>query len=199
MIARNLEPVVPKDGVTDLVEELRRVAGGQLSATWRLGYALGEVVERELWKLPVDAEGKPVYRSFKAFAAGIIGRPENAAVKYAYALMSVSREFDEETVDAIGYSKALLILRFPERRRAVLVAWVREGMTKGELEEELRRWKGAKESCSISLSPKRGQESKLEKLLADILRDARAGKFDRVVAVVEKALVIAKEERYACR
>lgn len=122
------------------VADVQRLKEASSVSAWQLGKRIRDVFEGQLWKLRVDADGKPRYKGFDAFVAHELGfTPTNA-----YKLMDLSKTFAEDDVRKFGTSKLGLLIEAPKEDQARIKEQIEKGASKREVEREVRKAKKEK-------------------------------------------------------
>lgn len=124
----------------DLDKSVQRINKLKVAAArgiYELGLAIRENYEDELWKLRRDDEGNVAYRNWKQFCAGELGMSHT----HAYKLMDIAAAFTQKDIDAIGSSKLGLVLQVPEPYRSKLLDQAKDGASKADLSDELKKLK----------------------------------------------------------
>lgn len=104
------------------------------AAMWRLGKAVYQLHETQIWKLRTHGDGLVKYRSFGAFCFHELGMSE----ANAYKIMDVARNFTEGDVRKVGTHKLALVLWAPPEDQAKLLEKVKnEKITKHQLQKEI--------------------------------------------------------------
>jgi len=116
-----------------LVDRVGRAKDAMASNAWALGCALGEIQRDKLWRARRTAEGSQAFRSFYAFVTAETGLTE----RWARELVSIAGAFTESDVQLIGTSKLGRVLRAPEGDRPALLAAVRGGASRTELDRRV--------------------------------------------------------------
>lgn len=133
----------------DAVEEVVQLKTNAAESYWELGKKVREINKRGLWKLRKTEDGKVRYSSFEAFCHHELHMTSGNA----YQLMAAAGEFTKDDIQAMGHSKAALILKAaPEDRKALAEAakkgasarTIREGVNKSKKE---RGYEGATEAA----------------------------------------------------
>jgi hypothetical protein len=114
------------------VTKVTRLKGEAAVNFHKLGQAIREIYDGQLWKARAEGEGaaaKPKYTSFQTFCAAELGMTSVSAFK----MMDVSKAFTEDDVRKFGASKLDLMLKVPEEHRPALLAKAEAGAGKREL------------------------------------------------------------------
>lgn len=121
-------------------------------AYWNLGRSLLDINTEDLWKLRVDEKTeKPAHKSFDRFVREELGM----SPQHAYSAIDVAREYENpEEVQAIGQTKAVLLLKAAPEDRPALKEEAKKGATVRELSSKV------KESRKKHGSPKKSQQAK---------------------------------------
>lgn len=119
------------------VHEVQRLKADGAAAYWRIGGAVRRIYDSQLWKQRNDEQGKPRYKGFDAFCSTELG----ITPQHAYSLIGVSKEFSEADVRKWGSTKLGLILQAPREDQKMLKAKLAEGVSKRELQEEVKESK----------------------------------------------------------
>ena len=136
------------------VTEIIRLKGSSAQSMWDLGAKLKDVHEKQLWKLRMGADGKPVYRTFESFCLAEIKMSGTAC----YNMIDVVAKFSPEQIKEIGHTKLVLALRAPEEDRAEILKTAKEKSTR-ELQskvKKLRAQKGAPTDGRVAKPGKAG-------------------------------------------
>ena len=121
------------------VTEIIRLKGSSAQSMWDLGANLKDVHEKQLWKLRMGPDGKPVYRTFEAFCLAEIKMSGTAC----YNMIDVVAKFSQEQIKEIGHTKLVLALRAPEEDRAEILKTAKEKSTR-ELQSKVKKLRAQK-------------------------------------------------------
>ncbi len=102
---------------------------------WELGRSLGDIADRQLWKLRVDGKDKPRFKTIEAFFYEETGFTPT----HAWKLIKVAQKFTALDVERFGTGKLGLVLQAPENVQPALLGAVQSGASKAVIEQEVRR------------------------------------------------------------
>lgn len=113
------------------VERVNHLKGEPLVGFWRLGGALSEIYNKQLWRQRNKDDGSPAYKSFNQFAVKELG----FTVQNAYWLIDIATNFSEEQAREFGQTKLNAILSAPKTAEPKLLEAARAGATVRQLKE----------------------------------------------------------------
>ena len=99
------------------------------------GPSLGDIADRQLWKLRVDGKDKPRFKTIEAFFYEETGFTPT----HAWKLIKVAQKFTALDVERFGTGKLGLVLQAPENVQPALLGAVQSGASKAVIEQEVRR------------------------------------------------------------
>jgi hypothetical protein len=138
--------VVEQKSLDEAVTEANRLKANMAGGIWFLGkYVFEKIYAPQLWTLRTDADGKAVYKSFKAFCEQELGLSANTI----YLFMEISQKFNEEEARSIGQAKLKYILRAPASAQAELLGKAKDGATRREIESGAREAQVLEGSTSV--------------------------------------------------
>jgi hypothetical protein len=116
------------------VADITRLKGSAAEGYWLLGRRLLEINKQQLWKQRLDENGKVKYKGWDTFVhAELKMSPQNS-----YHMMEVAAEYKTaEEVQALGHTKATLLLKAAPEDREALKAKAKAGASHRALQKDV--------------------------------------------------------------
>jgi hypothetical protein len=125
------------------VVEISRLKGEGALSLWRLGKELQSVLEKELWRLRNNDEGKPKYKGWHQFVELECGLSKTQG----YNWVEIARTFTEADVLKFGQRNLATVIAVPKDQQSDLLKRIATGgkdgnrMTTREVEDEVKKIK----------------------------------------------------------
>ncbi len=118
------------------VKELISLRGSAAEAYWQVGRKLNEISQSKLYTLRMNEKtGKAAYKSFDAFVSAEC----NMTPTHAYDLMDLAKEYKTPAaVQALGATRAILLLKANPKDRAELTEKAKKGMRTKDLKAAVK-------------------------------------------------------------
>lgn len=177
------------------VERLKRDMGTDWGkSNWKLGRAIHEIYEKQLYKQRTKPDGSAAYKGFKEFVKAELDMSHTTA----FFTMDISQQFTEEQAIEYGISKLRYVLQAPKEDRQLLLDKAGEGASKRQLEamaREAKEKRGGKQptrdKSKAGHNQKDGKDSKAQASMTESAHKKKANE-KKKKADRQSAITVAK-------
>lgn len=166
--AAHVQLVATEKDLNSAVHNIETYKSDATRYYWRWCNEILDINQRGLWKLRQGEDGEVRYTNFEAFCYHELGMSGQTA----YNMMAVAREYAEEDLEALGKSKAVLLLKAAPEDRKALAEKAKQGASASELRKEVKKSKKARGYEGATERAKRGAKGAKGKIKRDEERGA---------------------------